>query len=137
MVVSVAESVPPLVLDAGAPEPARARRPDALSVVDTTELRWFFVGSLPAGIREWFAGSGGRWWRPPPARKSWCRAQGGRWGAARAGSREVKPDMTLFVVDRYCSGMADVGMSPPSTFDFQRLAHIRIVARRLRPATVW
>ena len=40
-------------------EPARARRPDAFSIVDTTEVRWFFVGSLPPGIGEWFAGSSG------------------------------------------------------------------------------
>ncbi len=40
-------------------EPARPRRSDALSVLDTTELRWFVPGPLPAHIRSWFTGSTG------------------------------------------------------------------------------
>ena len=57
--MTVAESGPVLVPDAQVPEPAQPRRPDAFSVVDTTELRWFVPGPLPADIRGWFTGSTG------------------------------------------------------------------------------
>jgi hypothetical protein len=59
LVVTVAESGPSLVLDAQVPEPAQSRRPDALSVLDTTELRWFVPGPLPPDIGGWFTGSTG------------------------------------------------------------------------------
>ena len=48
-----------LVPDAQVREPAGRGGTDAVSVVDTTELRWFFVGSLPPDVREWFCGSSG------------------------------------------------------------------------------
>lgn len=41
------------------PESAQSHRPDALSVFDTTELRWFVPGPLPPDIRGWFTGSTG------------------------------------------------------------------------------
>ena len=53
--MTVAESDPVLVPDAHVPDRARPGRPDVLSVVDTTELRWFFAGPLPPGVHEWFA----------------------------------------------------------------------------------
>ena len=42
-------------------EPATMRSADTPSplVLDTTELRWFVRGSLPADIESWFAGSSG------------------------------------------------------------------------------
>jgi len=41
--------------------PSRMRRADAHAplVLDTTELRWFVPGSLPAEVSVWFAGSTG------------------------------------------------------------------------------
>lgn len=41
--------------------PARMRRPDTPPplVLDTTELRWFVPGSLPAEVAVWFTGSTG------------------------------------------------------------------------------
>jgi hypothetical protein len=57
--VTVAESVPVHVPDAQVREPAQPRRPDALSVIDTTELRWFVPGPLPTDILSWFTGSTG------------------------------------------------------------------------------
>lgn len=44
--MTIAESSLALVSDALVPEPARARRAEALSVLDTTELRWFVAGPL-------------------------------------------------------------------------------------------
>lgn len=41
------------------PTPAHSRRGDAISVVDTTELRWFVPGPLPADVVGWFTGSTG------------------------------------------------------------------------------
>jgi len=43
------------VREATAPQPC----PDAFSVIDTTELRWFVPGPLPVDIRDWFTGSTG------------------------------------------------------------------------------
>lgn len=40
-------------------EPIPARGPDAISVLDTTELRWFVPGPLPLDVRKWFTGSTG------------------------------------------------------------------------------
>lgn len=57
--MTVAESGLVHVLDARMPEPAQPRRSDALSVLDTTELRWFVPGPLPADISGWFIGSTG------------------------------------------------------------------------------
>jgi hypothetical protein len=57
--MKVAESGPVLVPDAHISEPARRPRIDPLAVVDTTELRWFLPGPLPADIRGWFNGSTG------------------------------------------------------------------------------
>jgi hypothetical protein len=54
LVVTVAESGRVLV-----PEPAQLHRSEALSVLDTTELRWFMPGPLPAHIRSWFTDSTG------------------------------------------------------------------------------
>ncbi len=54
-VVPVTSSAPVHARDARVPEPG----PDAFSVVDTTELRWFVPGPLPADIRGWFTGSTG------------------------------------------------------------------------------
>ena len=48
-----------LVPDGQVPEPAQLRRADAVSVVDTTELRWFVPGPLPPDVRGWFTGSTG------------------------------------------------------------------------------
>jgi hypothetical protein len=45
--------------DAEVPEPAETRQATAPSVVDTTELRWFVPGPLPADISVWFTGSTG------------------------------------------------------------------------------
>jgi hypothetical protein len=59
LVVTVAASSQVLVPDAPSPEPARSRRSDARSVLDTTELRWFLPGPLPAHIGGWFTGSTG------------------------------------------------------------------------------
>ena len=39
--------------------PLQPRRPDAISVLDTTEIRWFVPGPLPAEISGWFTGSTG------------------------------------------------------------------------------
>jgi len=57
--VTVAESGPLLVRDAQVAEPTQPHRPDGLSVLDTTELRWFVPGPLPADVRDWFTGSTG------------------------------------------------------------------------------
>jgi hypothetical protein len=54
--VTVAESGLALFPDAQIPEPVRPRRSDVISVLDTTELRWFVPGPLPAHIRSWFTG---------------------------------------------------------------------------------
>ena len=48
-----------LVPDGQVPEPAQLRRADAVSVVDTTELRWFVPGPLRPDVRGWFTGSTG------------------------------------------------------------------------------
>jgi hypothetical protein len=45
--------------DAQAPEPARSQCAGVVAVVDTTELRWFVPGPLPAEIGGWFTGSTG------------------------------------------------------------------------------
>jgi hypothetical protein len=45
--------------DALIPGTAQQRCPDALSVLDTTELRWFVPGTLPPEIYGWFTGSTG------------------------------------------------------------------------------
>ena len=57
--MTVAEFVPLLVEEARICEPAQPRSPDARSVLDTTELRWFVPGPLPRDIGDWFAGSTG------------------------------------------------------------------------------
>jgi hypothetical protein len=57
LVVTIAESDPVHVTDPPVPEPGQPHRPDALSVIDTTEVRWFVPGPLPADIRGWFTGS--------------------------------------------------------------------------------
>ena len=57
--MTIAELVPLLVEDARISEPAQLRCPDARSVLDTTELRWFVPGPLPRDISGWFAGSTG------------------------------------------------------------------------------
>jgi hypothetical protein len=57
--VTVTEVDPVHVPDAQVPEPAQPRRVDAFSVLDTTELRWFVPGTLPADIRGWFTSSTG------------------------------------------------------------------------------
>jgi hypothetical protein len=57
--VTVTELGPLHGPDAQLPEPAQPRRADPLSVLDTTELRWFVAGPLPADIRGWFTGSTG------------------------------------------------------------------------------
>ena len=57
--MTVAASSEVLVSDAQRPEPARSRRSDPRSVLDTTELRWFVAGPLPADIGGWFTGSTG------------------------------------------------------------------------------
>jgi hypothetical protein len=57
--VTVTELGPLHGPDAQVPEPARPRSADALSVLDTTELRWFVRGPLPADIRGWFTDSTG------------------------------------------------------------------------------
>ena len=44
---------------ASAPEPVQAISPDTPFVFDTTELRWFVRGPIPADIAEWFTGSTG------------------------------------------------------------------------------
>jgi hypothetical protein len=58
-VVTVIESDPVHQPEAQVLEPTQPRRTDALSVVDTTELRWFVPGQLPADVRGWFTGSTG------------------------------------------------------------------------------
>jgi len=57
--MTIAESDPVLVPVVQIREPAGPGGPDVVSVVDTTELRWFFVGALPPDVREWFSGSSG------------------------------------------------------------------------------
>ena len=57
--MTIAESSLELVPDALVLEPTQPRGPGALSVLDTTELRWFVPGPLPADIGGWFAGSTG------------------------------------------------------------------------------
>jgi hypothetical protein len=59
LVVTVTEHVLGLVPDAQVPETAQQRRVDTRSVLDTTELRWFVPGTLPADIRGWFTSSTG------------------------------------------------------------------------------
>ena len=48
-----------LVKEARIPGPAQPRCPDTLVALDTTELRWFVPGPLPAEIGGWFTGSTG------------------------------------------------------------------------------
>ncbi|MGI9644699.1 MAG: hypothetical protein ACR2O6_05240 [Ilumatobacteraceae bacterium] len=57
--MTIAESSP--VSAPGTQEPASppARRSASLSVVDTTELRWFVARPLPREVRDWFTGSTG------------------------------------------------------------------------------
>jgi hypothetical protein len=57
--VTVAEFGPLLVEDARIPGPAQPRYPGALLALDTTELRLFVPGPLPAEIGGWFTGSTG------------------------------------------------------------------------------
>ena len=59
LVVTVAESGPVHARGTEVPELAGGRHPDTLSVVDTTELRWFVPGPLPSDIGAWFTGSTG------------------------------------------------------------------------------
>ena len=56
LVVAVTECGTLLVENAGKPEPEQQ---DAPSVLDTTELRWFIAGPIPADIGRWFIGSTG------------------------------------------------------------------------------
>ena len=58
-VVSIAELGPALVSEALIPEPAQPCRAVERSVLDTTELRWFFPGPLPTEVGGWFTGSTG------------------------------------------------------------------------------
>jgi len=57
--VTIAESDPVLVPVVQIREPAPPEGPDASSVLDTTELRWFFAGPLPSNVRNWYVGSSG------------------------------------------------------------------------------
>lgn len=57
--MTITEFGPLLVEDAPIPQPAQLRWPDALSIVDTTEVRWFVPESLPPEIDLWFSGSAG------------------------------------------------------------------------------
>ena len=57
--MAVTEFEPLLVENARKPAPARQRGLDAFSVLDTTELRWFVPGPMPADIGGWFIGSTG------------------------------------------------------------------------------
>ena len=52
-----AESGSLLVKDAQVPVLLQPRIPDAPSVLDTTELRWFVPGPVPTDIARWFTGS--------------------------------------------------------------------------------
>ena len=57
--MTIAESDPVLVPAVRVREPAGSDGAGACSIVDTTELRWFFAGPLPPSVHEWFAGSSG------------------------------------------------------------------------------
>ncbi|MGI9621516.1 MAG: hypothetical protein ACR2PK_01670 [Acidimicrobiales bacterium] len=57
--MAVAEFAPVLVPDPQVEERAQPQRPDALSVIDTSEVRWFVPGPLHADIVSWFTGSTG------------------------------------------------------------------------------
>ena len=57
--MTIAELSLALVSDAPVPALLQPHRPDARSVLDTTELRWFVPGPLPADIGRWFSGSTG------------------------------------------------------------------------------
>ena len=59
LVVTMAEPVQLLVPDTPPFGPAHPHRANALSIVDTTELRWFVPGRLPADTSGWFTGSTG------------------------------------------------------------------------------
>jgi hypothetical protein len=59
LVVTILESSQLITSDERVGESARPLRPDAPSVVDTTELRWFVSGALPHDIDVWFTGSTG------------------------------------------------------------------------------
>jgi len=54
-VETVTGIAPPPTRDARTPEPCD----DAFSVIDTTELRWFVPGPLPADTCRWFTGATG------------------------------------------------------------------------------
>jgi hypothetical protein len=57
--VAVTEFGPLCVEDTRCPEPVRPSCPAVLSVLDTTELRWFVPGPLPSWVGSWFTGSTG------------------------------------------------------------------------------
>jgi hypothetical protein len=57
--VTVTESGLTHVVETQVPESAHRPHPEGVSVVETTELRWFVPGSLPHDIRNWFTGSTG------------------------------------------------------------------------------
>ncbi len=57
--LTVAESSLTHVPETQLPHPAQRHCPEAVSVVETTELRWFVPGPLPHDIRTWFTGSTG------------------------------------------------------------------------------
>ena len=57
--MTIAESDPVLAPVVRIREPAPPEGPDASSVLDTTELRWFFAGPLPSNVRNWYVGSSG------------------------------------------------------------------------------
>jgi hypothetical protein len=57
--MTVTETGVGFVPDARVRESAQPRPANASSVLDTTELRWFVPGTLPADIRGWFTSSTG------------------------------------------------------------------------------
>ncbi len=59
VVVAVTESGPVLLENERAFTPSPLCRTDAPAVLDTTELRWFGRGPLPASISSWFVGATG------------------------------------------------------------------------------
>ena len=57
--MTIAEPGPVSVQGAARSATDQACGTESLSVVDTTELRWFFPGPLPLEVRDWFHGSTG------------------------------------------------------------------------------
>jgi hypothetical protein len=59
LVVTVTDVGPLLIENVRFPGSVDQRRPDELSVLDTTELRWFASGPIPPDVKAWFGGSTG------------------------------------------------------------------------------